>query len=317
VEQLDVVLAAEPIVDTSLASKWDRLREITGQDMVSAAERQRCELAIRRRPIILGLKELSGNLPVDEVDTGLLDLWNEALLKECPEASRWRKRHALAVQRLSVLESLKAAIGADDIYEIVKVASHELLVDFPLETLLQRAIDKAKDDLEAIQNIRQAITSDDHSLFRQHFDRKILARRTTAFDDVQSELERIIRLAIMPNIELGLAQVSFGRILSVKQEGRDRDLDITARWEWPSARYTSRCWLGITEHAPADSMSPDDNSVEFRIPVGRVQYEDAGGKCILHVSSTMENFHVLVWAEVDVGIGVYTSDPIVLGPIAR
>ena len=296
--------------EAELAAAGGELNRLQVRHWLDPGGEQRVRLAEQRAPLLSQLQQLTPALPPDELDRRLLEIWQDHLLKDCPEAQSWRAKHHTAANRRSLIERLDAAVRAGDDSLVATLATDPLLQGFPLARGLSDAVAVIRQGIEGAQQLIAVIRSGNPAEFRESFDADIVRRYGKLLGTYRTELVKMIRDHILPADCIGL------KPFAMKRQGLIRGLRNTweARWSWPDRRFTDRCYLGICRQRPGRDQSPRDLALpESLNAVTREQYEGGGGKRVIHPKMEWNTGYVVVWAVLDVGFEQFFSEPLILG----
>jgi hypothetical protein len=118
-EAVKQAVNAVPVYDMKIAEAWDEVVRIGGEREASPS-RDRASLAIRRRERIKQLGAVPASAS-EENDRKFVDLWDETLLGQCPDANRCRSRLDSSKRRLATLERLAEVIRRVDAAQAAEV----------------------------------------------------------------------------------------------------------------------------------------------------------------------------------------------------
>jgi len=296
--------------EAAIVAGWRKVVAAQCVRFVRAEDRPRIELAERRFAVIEALQRIPENLPPDQLDRRVLDVWNEELADGCEELEAWRTVHEWAVYRRQLLDRIEAAIRAGDDATVVEVVEDPALENYTLPVTWTAAIRMARERVTKTETLVAALEGEDRSSFVDLFDARLVRKRLDRFASHESRLSEWTRWEILPLEGLGLGP-ALGRASLFcidKAEGAYR-----VRWTWPQARFTDQCLLAVCAHEPQPDDDPRDLDVLYRLPVDRRNWESGGGSRVIHVKREWKGSLVVVWAMVDLGFRVFASEPLVLG----
>ena len=296
--------------EAAIVAAWRKVVATQCTRFVRAEDRPRIELAERRFAMVEALQRIPENLPPDQLDRRLLDVWNEELAEGCEEVEAWRTAYEWAVYRRHLLDRIERAIRARDDAAVIELVEDPALEDYALPVTWTTAIRTARERVTKTETLVAALDSEDRSSFVDLFDARLIRRCLDQFGPYESLLTEWTRWEVLPLEGLGLGR-ALGRASLFcidKAEGTYR-----VRWTWPQARFTDECILAVCAHEPQRDDDPGDVDALYRLPVDRRNWESGGGSRVIHVKPEWKGSLVVVWAMVDLGFRVFASEPLVLG----
>ena len=303
----------EPALETAIVAAWDQAVRAAAQPLVDSAVRDRVTLAQRRVPAIETLRQIPPGLPVDIRDQQLLQTWQDALLRDCHEASPWQQDFDEAVRRRDLLQQLELALGAKDTLTVARITAEPCLRDYPFPGDWAPTIEEARRQFETVDALLRALSLGDKSAFRRQFDARIFRLYHDKFTTQQNRLLQWTKELILPkqNLDWGLARGQD----SVYPLPGARDIH-RVRWIFPSPRYSDECLLGVCSSRPSATADPLTLHLRRRVNVTRATLETSGG-CPLSPSSSLLGDYVFIWAIIDLGFARLYSEPMELGRIVN
>jgi hypothetical protein len=256
------------------------------------------------------LGRIADDLPPDQLDRRLLDVWSDELAEGCLEAEAWGEAHEWAVYRKELLDRIGQAIGRRDDTAVIELVEDPALEGYGLPATWTSAIATARDRIGKTDALVAALESGDRESFVALFDARIIRKFGDRFSRHESLLSEWTRSEILPLEGLGL-RLAVGRasLVSIDQaEGTYR-----VRWTWPQQRFTDECILAIRPDEPDPDVHPRDLDAQHRLPMDRQNWESGGGSRVIHVEREWAGSCVIVWALVDLGFRTFASHPLVLG----
>lgn len=296
--------------DAAIAAAWERVGQARCEPLVNPDHRPRIEQALKRLPILQALRELSPEMPADQRDRRLLDLWHEELLAGCKDAEPWRTAYALAVQRRQRLRELEEAIHQRDETAIVQLASDPCLAGYPLPASWSAIAASLQQRAATTAGLVAALRDQDRGRFVELFDARVIRQAPEQFRPHETLLTGWTQSEILPLKRLGL-RLAVGRASLVCLDRRRGEYRL--RWTWPPPRFADACLLGICIHQPRAEEDPRELDLVFRTPVDRQTWESGGGSRVVQVDREWLKAYVVVWAAVDLGFRLFYSPPLVLG----
>jgi serine/threonine protein kinase len=296
--------------DAEIVAGWQRAQQAQGIELVNPEHRPRIELALNRLPVVQLLRDLSPDLPADQLDRRLLDLWQEELLAGSKEAETWRPAYEKAVQRRQILKRLEEAVNQRNEAAILDLTAEPSMAGYPLPGSWTAVIRSFRDRVTRTDGLLAALRDEDRTAFVAQFDVRLIRQYAERFQPYEALIGQWIREEILPLERIGLRR-AIGRaslVLVSKREGTYR-----VRWTWPQQRYASECLLGIDLQEPRPDDDPRELELLCRVPLDRQAWESAGGSRVLHVKREWLDGCVAVWAAVDCGFCLFYSQPLTLG----
>lgn len=296
--------------DAEIVAAWERVQKYQCAELVNPERLPRVELAFKRLPCIQALRTLSPELPPDQVDRRLLDIWEERLLAGCREASVWRARYELALQRQEMLKRLEEALRERQEWVIAELVSDSRLANYPLPPSWIPVIRTFQERVNKIEALLMALREEDRPAFTAGFDVRLIRHHEERFRPYEALVNQWTRSDILPLENLGLGPFLGQESLICVDKG-ERLFQV--RWNWPQPRFAGECLLGICPHEPRIEEDPLELELWCRVPVDRQSWESAGGSRSLCVRREWMGGWVVVWATVDLGFRLFYSPPLVLG----
>jgi hypothetical protein len=296
--------------DEPIVAAWQQACQIRCEGLIHRDFRPRIDLALKRLPILRVLRELPPDLPYDQLDRRLLDLWQEEIIAGTPEAEAWRPFYQQSLYRRDLLKRLEQAIGRRDETAIAETIRDPYLKDYPMPSSWTPVIRSARQRIAKMESLEAALGAGDLSKFTPLFDARILRQYEERFRPYQQLLEAWTRTEVLPAERIGL-RPAVGRASLVRQEKRRGSYRV--RWTWPQQRFTNECVLAVCAEPPGPDDDPRQLPALFRIPLDRQNWESGGGSRVIHVKPEWAGSVVVVWAVVDLGFRLLFSQPLTLG----
>ncbi len=298
--------------EEAVIAAWRKVAALGCADLAGEEWRKRVELAERRVPLVQAIRQISRQLPADQLDRRLLAAWKPELLDGCAAVESWRAAYELAARRQDLLRRVAKAIRRRQDAEIVRLMAEPSLAGYPLRAEWSAAIEAAKTRVGKTAALVAMVQSRDAASFWQRFDARLIRRHPDIFAPYQDLLRRLTEKEILPLERLGLGPALARASLLCA----DWDAGIYhVRWTWPQQRFSEQCILAICPQAPGPGDDPGEVSVYYRVPIDRASWEAGGGARQIHVSPEWREGYVAVWATVDLGFQRFVSHPLVLGSL--
>jgi hypothetical protein len=280
--------------------------------MIRAAWKPRILLAQKRLPLLVALKRVPSDLPRDQLDQRLLDIWDDDLLKDCPEADPWRDAYQQAAFRRQAIERLERAVHACDEVEIERLMREPCLLDYPIPVAWMAPVRFARERMVRTEQLTTALESGQQSAFLDLFDARVIRRYPERFLGWRETLDQWIQSEVLPAENMGLrpALARASLVLADAEKAAYR-----ACWTWPQQRFSDECLLAVCTEPPSADQDPRSLVVLHRISIDRTSWESGGGSRLIHVLPDWQGSYVVVWAAIDVGFRTYFSHPLTLGEI--
>jgi len=300
----------QPTSEEAIVKAWRRVQRKKCQDLVSEDYLARITLAERRVSLLEALRRTPADLAPDQLDRRILEIWQDDLLGDCPEADPWRASYELACRREEALERLRAAIDSRSDAAVTEAMADPLLADYPLPSAWRAVLRATQERIARTESLVSALREGRRSSFAELFDARIIRQHGEQFAPYQSRLTEWTRSEVLPLEGLGLGRaLARGSLVSVdRSEGTFR-----VRWTWPQQQFTDQCLLAVCPAEPGPNDDPRELATLHRAPVDRASWESGGGSRLLHTRPEWAGARVVVWAEVDLGFCLLYSEPLVLG----
>jgi len=308
--------------DLELIEARDTLGEADGEPLLTDEQKQRIELARKRQPLLEELAKVSHNWPPSELDHKLLEIWDEKLLNDCPDAAPWRPTYQRAKQRQIVIDGLEKAIENVDTATIDSLLADPCLRGFPLPGHITQGIEEARERHQQQQVARRqalitALIEGDRSVFAELFDARMLREVCEQYQHHQVVVGRFIESEILPLSRSGLAEPHGdgpeGQALRRDEEHEDVYI---ARWQWPAARFARSCRLIVCQKPPPPHVNPEETQAVYSVSISAAQWEADGACHRIQIVPEWAGCHVLVWFNIDMGFQSFFSEPLDLGTLA-
>jgi len=296
--------------EVAITEAWRGVVRAQCERFIEAADRPRIELAEKRFGMVESLGRIADDLPPDQLDRRLLDVWSDDLAEGCAEAEAWRGAYEEALHRKDLLDRIEHAIGRRDDSAVIELVEDPALEGYALPVAWTTAIATARDRIAKTDALLAALDSGDRDSFLTLFDARIFRQFGDRFSRHEALLSEWTRSDVLPLEGMGL-RLAVGRasLVSIDQ-GEDA---YRARWTWPQQRFTDECFLAICPDEPDPDVHPRDLDVQHRLPMDRQNWESGGGSRVIHVEREWAGSCVVVWALVDLGFRTFASHPLVLG----
>lgn len=319
VQNLELVInAVRKTADDEVAihKAFKQVKKVQCESLIPPEFRARVELAEHRYKYVKRILAIPADLPVNELDTAILEAWNEQVLTGCKQVAQWALKYNDAVQRRVMIQKLQDAIGADNREKVVELVTNPLLTSYPLPKEWTSYIEKSRDLIEKARPLEQTLQNNDPEPFVQAFDAKIFREY---YDQYKPYAKKVLRWAndhLLSNEVTGLkaAMGRAGLLLSDKSKGEYR-----LRWTWPHPRFSDKCIIGVTKTPPNQGDKPSDSDMLLiqKIELTREEWEHAGGSYLFTQTVEASECYISVWVEIDMGFEILYSEPFVLGQLEK
>ncbi len=300
-------LVDDPAVEAALVAAWRAVQEAKCEGLVKPAWRKRIELAEGRAPILKKLHNLPGDLPLDQRDKQIVELWDVKLLANCREAEPYRTNYETAMTRGKLLPRLEKAIEENDETAVGDLIQHAAFDGYPLPDEWTEMVESVRSSFDRGEALLAALQEQRRSAFHSLFDARVIRRRAEEFAPYESLLLKWTSQEVIPLERLGLRPTPGGKSLAPVRMSAGQ---WRARWEWPEERFCSECVLAVCRGEPDASGGPNEQSVHYRVSVDRASWDSARE---IRTEADWEGGYVTVWAIVDLGFRTFYSPPLVLG----
>jgi len=294
----DLVRTSE-VSDIALAAGWEDLLRTGGEALTTPAERQRSELALARKPLILALRQIPAGLAADQRDKAVLKIWKPDLLDNCADVWPWKTAYGEALARFKVLKKVRSALVNGDDQSAVAGLGNKLLANFPLPNDWSAKVQTAKSSAGTAQRMLMALKTNDFRAFAASFDATTLRRSADVFVPHRPALDDWLEDLLSA---YGTPQLPRHHRPGIHITPRGPEL----RWTWPDVRITDRCRATVGD---------DGDDPLYEQTLTRRDYERSGGRLLLPVEKLWAGAHITVHAELDAGFAVFASPPLELGQL--
>jgi len=306
-----------PIHEIKIAQQWQSLVKQSSGQLLSEEVRKRCDLALKRAPLVLKIAKLPPKTDLANRDRKLVSVWNPELLDACDQVAPLKPSVADAAKRLAVIEKLQQAVtkGAEVAY--VELADSEELkpysaADFDelitCDPKFSELIVQTRVNLGKVKALRESIKHGDAEEFLRLFDQTLFERYATSFTDLLEMVDDIIKKGVLSHVRL--KKLLIGDTLV---RGRQ---SYKARWQWPlDEKYLgliSKCIVGVSVASRKISDVPKASELLACESVTFDQYTAGGGKDLPHFPE-WNGARVMVWGVLDIAGNIYYTKPVFLG----
>ena len=314
IEAIDPLLAAlrEGNSDLSIARAWQKVVSVNAREFVSPEYHARIDESVCRFPTLLELEDISLDLPPDELDRQLLAIWDEELFENSRDVDPWRDAYAAAVARKPLLEELERAMRLGSGREIERITAEPVLADYHYPRSWQEKFDAARQQLQTVEDLLQALADDDRSQFHEAFDQELLRAHADRLQVLHGAVDDWMNTEILPLEKLGLKVPEDSP--GIRRESRKK---YELRWEWPEQRFTHQCVIGICPEAIKPGTSPEHGKTRRIVTIPHEQWVAAEGKITLGAESDWSGAHIYVWAVFDLGFRLFYSEALSLGRLPK
>lgn len=300
--------------EAAIVAAWRAVQEAKCESLIGPAYHWRIGLAEQRAPLLKSLADMPAALPADQRDRRILDLWNEELLADCPEAEAWRPAYNMAVVRQGALGRLKAALDADNDAAVVAVMQEPCLAGFPLPAAWSQTVKKTQQRIGRLEALLSALRDGQQAAFRELFDARLIRENGSRFEPYRNLLIQWTAAEILPPEAMGLA-LAVGRASLVPLDEPKGAYRV--RWTWPQPRFADQCLLAICANEPAAEDDPEALVAYYRQSLDRPTWEAAGGSHVVVSQADWPDAFAVAWAKVDLGFQVFYSRPLILGQLEK
>ncbi len=301
IEVFQQELAKVPPSDVMLAKIWQKM-QLEGLSWSNHQEVQRCDLAVQRRKCLSLLKKIDPNLPADEQDRLWLDRWNATLLDKCPDAKPFRNRLELAQKRLQAWQTLEAALEAQNLSRIKKLAGNPLLKNYPPLVAQGDVIAECMALAEGLENLLQLLNQGRAEVFALNADFSFIRQNANLLAPYQQQIEEMLGDWLATTGSLGKSDPPY--------QVNHREGTTLARWVWKHVDRISFCQLAV--HPTRFFNKPEDAQDDLFTVNPEDHRRSRGGFPIFGDSRRAS---VTVWATIDLDWIKVTGPPLRLGPI--
>ena len=314
VRACDAIAQAPPdrSSDAKVLRAWQSLEETDAKTLLPAKERPRVDAARRRTDVIEQLNKLSSSWAPHQIERKLVELWDDELLKDCPEVDRWRPQYEKAHKRYGLIEEVKKAVEAGDEKAVARLTADPRLEHHPLPADVAegvRAMQEAADKRRATkrQALVAALKNTRRKEFYELFDAGLIQEIGEQFTHHQPMVIQWVENEILSLDRCGLAAVEENALERVSDE------HYRVRWKWPDGRFTDRCRLVVAPKLPRPNSNLDNLENHVAFTIERSVWEAGDGYRDLPVEKEWVGCHVLVWAVVDIGFQTFNTEPLEIG----
>jgi serine/threonine protein kinase len=311
-ESLKAVKTSNMPSEAALADAWEELVQLGGTSLVSVGDRPQLEQAAKRKPVLEALARVSSNLAPDQLDRTILSLWDDDLLKDCPQAAEWKRVYDAARNRKRLLKKLDKAIGDDDDTAIAICLKSPLLRIYPFPEPLASRVKKAMERMRVAEMLLRALKKIESKTFVELFDSRIVRDYADQFKPFRKLIFNWLASEVLPREKLGLKPPLVGRAIDSGSGGNG---SFRVQWQWPPPRFPDECVLGICRLRPASNSLPEETALH-RILIQRKAWEAGGGYYTLR-DPRWGGSYVVIWACLNLGFSDHYSEPLVLGRLER
>ena len=303
----------EPCLEAIVLQAWRKLGHVRGQGLAPEELQKRVELAEKRLPLIQALMAIPDDAPEAERQRRVLEIWDDALLKDCHEAEPWRTFYQRFQTAAEAIRQIDSALEAGQFPAAERLLGAPDLQGVNLPPKLAQALQAARTQIQqATLAKRQALINvlreNRRTDFAELFDVATLTDICRQSRHHQPLVGQLLETEILPLSRIGLAADPATALQ------RDEQANLSIVWTWPPPRISNVCRLAICKQRPRAQVSPDDVPAEYAVTIAREQWNPAVGQQVV-MQPEWEGSYVLVWAVVDLGYQIFFSEPLEVGQI--
>ena len=301
---------AQPRSEAAIVAAGRSMAELDGKSLLSAEQRQRVSLAERRAPRLRELGQLPDDMPLDQRDARLLELWHQGALENCPEAESLQPQVQAARRREELLRHIANAAEQGDAEAVRTAASDAVFAEAQLPKAWRERLDAAKRRIDRLGSLEAALRDEQPQAFFEHFDAPLIRRLPERFGPYKERIRQWTIQEVLPPKRMKLRRVAGWSGAAAENESADVFL---LRWHWPDERFIERCLVTLSPEEPGADDDPDTMATYQTEIVDRSQYAAEGDRLRLAVEPDWIGAHAAVWALVDLGFEVLQGPPVVIG----
>ncbi len=303
---------ANPRSEASILAAGRSLLELGGGQILSQEQRERIALAERRAPLLREIAQLPADIPLDQRDPQLLDLWRKGTLDHCPEAAPYRSQIKAALRRAELLRDIAQAAERGDAEAVALGTADPVFADAKLPKAWREHLDAARQRVDRLDSLENALRDGQPKAFFEHFDAPLIRRIPDRFGQHRERIRDWTVHEVLPPKRMGLRKAGGRSGIAVEDESAQVFL---LRWHWPEERFIDRCLLTLSPEEPTAGDDPDTMATFETAIVERDRYAADGDRMRLPIQPEWIGAHVAVWALVDLGFEVLQGPPVALGRI--
>jgi hypothetical protein len=297
------------------------LVEHSSEHLLPEEVQKRCNLALKREPLVLEIAKLPPKTDLANRDRKLISVWKPELLDACDQVAKYKTEFAVAVRRLAVIKKLQRAVteSAEGAY-LEEVAYLELRDSEELEPyspadfdqlitcapIFSKLIVETRLNHKKVEALKTSVIDGNAEKFIHEYDENRMDSYKTYFEDVSELMPIFIQKEIVPKVRLEKA--ASGDSLIPGHQGSK------ARWQWPKdekiRRLLSGCIVGVAKRNTSDE--PKASELLADEYVLHSQYVDSAGKYLPHFPD-WNGARVMVWGELKIAGNIYYTKPVFLG----
>jgi hypothetical protein len=298
--------------EAAIGSAWERLAAVGCESLAEPAWLERIALTQRRLPLVEALRAIPPDLPADQLDRRLLEVWNEDLLADCADVEAWRPTYREAVGRRELLRRMAVAVARRDDAEVARLIEEPSLAGYRFPSAWGPAIQSARSRSARAETLLAALGQNDRAAFVRHFDARLVRQYRDRFARREALLCRWTELDVLPleTIGLGPAVARASLVCVDKAMGVYR-----VRWTWPLERFSEECTLAVCGQVPGPGSDLRQWAALHRVRITHSGWERGGGSRLVYAEPAWRGAYCVVWATVDLGFRVLASHPLVLGQV--
>ncbi len=306
-----MIAHGEPEAD--LLRAWERLAELRGRVLASESMRTRIELAESRVRLLDALRSIPENDPV-ACQRRVLELWNPEVLDGCVEAEPWRDVFQRARAAQEALKRAQAAFEAGQLAAVKRWLAEPALQEPGLAPELAELQQTLRSQVhQALAATRQelvtALLENRRAAFTQAFDALVVREICEQFPHHQPVVRQWVEAELVPAERIGFAHDPETAVTRDEGEGL-----LQMQWQWPPSRVCDHCDLLVTHKAPQAQGLPEDVESLYQVKLERPEGDGRGEHQVV-LANDWEGARVYLWAQIDLGFQVFSSEPYFLGEI--
>lgn len=305
VEQLHRALNAVPPSDKALAEAWENL-QTTNYVLRNPVVVSRCELAVKRRNCLERIRTIDSTLPLDEQDKIWCEVWDDHLLRSCPDADAYRPRYEAAQARIRAWRELEECLARNDLDQVKALATAKILDGYPPFTRRRREIHeyiyRSEQLAQAVSLLKAGSFSNDPSTV----DLKFLQDNWALLQPYHEEIAAQLRTWVESKLRLTPCTPAWSI---------DQTCVIRVRWTWADHKRINFCLLAVDDGRFLDVPAEATQGIQRIDSSNHRMAMACGGLALPPPFGRRKKLFVTIWPVMDLGQLELIGPPLHVGPI--
>lgn len=292
-------LAAVPRSDRRLAQVWKQYGEGVSSPMWPDTVRD-IQRAVQRTNLLDRIVAIQGDLPLEDRDAAIVELWDKSLLKGCLDAEMFQVDYEAAQIRRNTWEKVCECLDqGGDPRSLDRWL--RLISDYGCLSNRQPKIDEMLGQIKELKPLLDALEFGDGDAFVENFKPELINSHLAAFEFFMPEIEQLVRERVLNRVQVIPAEQAW----SLDSDGRNLQLHWSAQ---------------PREYIELSTFSTSDERFFNQVEEAQEQLRDVetvGGSGVrVPAPHGSKRIYVTIWPVVKIGPSRLYGRPAHVGPIS-